>query len=258
MKILVVGTGFIGSKIVEKLSDEHEVKTLDRSSGDFTQDITEEFEISESFDVMYHTVGLAPGMFMRRQYQAVHVKGTQNLLDAVETDKIVYLSALGVGKVDHSFFETKEKAENLIKESETDYTIVRPSTVYGGGNKLLEDIRKISKFRTFPSINTLTQPIHIDDLTVILVKAKDDFENETLEVAGPEKMTVTHLAKKIFAEEGRSCTVLPVPQVLQETGLKLSPFGGPFSRENVELLRQQNTTDENDAERILENLTGIL
>jgi len=257
MNILVVGTGFIGSRIVEKLEDRHEVKTLDRSIGDFTQDITDDFEIGESFDVVYHTVGLAPGMFTRRQYQSVHVEGTRNLLEAVETGKIVYLSALGVGKVDHSFFETKEKAENLVKESGIDYTIVRPSTVYGRGNKLLEDIRRISKFRTFPRINTLTQPIHVDDLTEILAKATDDFNMKTLEVTGPEEMTVTELAKKIFAEEGRSCTVLPVPQVLQETGLKLSPFSGPLSRENVRLLRQQNTTDDNDSERILDGLKRI-
>ncbi|QGA80861.1 NAD-dependent epimerase/dehydratase family protein [Candidatus Nanohalobium constans] len=257
MKILVAGTGFIGSKLVERLEQEHRVKTLDRNTGDYQQDITKDFKIEEEFDVVFHTIGLAPGMNSEEAYRQVHVKGTENLLNAVKSDKIIYISALKAGEIPHSFFQTKKQAEKLVKNDGRDYTILRPSTVYGEGNKLMEMIRTAAPLRVFPNIKTETQPIHIDDLTEILAKSTEEFDGETLEAAGPEKMNVAEMARKIYAEEGFKCLLLPAPRFLQETGLKILPFSGPFSRENIYLLRQQNTVENNDAARILESLTEI-
>jgi len=257
MNILVAGSGFIGSKIIEELEEDHDVKTLNRTGADFTQDITEDFELDESFDVVFHTIGLAPGMNKPEAYEQVHVEGTKNLLSGVEYSKIVYISALKAGEVEHSFFETKQKAEALIKSDGRYYTIIRPSTVYGRGNKLTDMIRKAAPLRVFPDIKTKTQPIHIDDLQQILRRSVEEFNGETLEVAGPEVMTVGEMSRNIYREEGFSCILLPIPTFVQETGLKLSPFSGAFSSENIELLRHQNTVEENDAEEILNGFRSI-
>lgn len=259
MKILIAGNGFIGRKIAEKLRSSHEIKTLDRSEDStFQQDITEEFQIEEKFDVVFHTIGLAPGMNSREKYEQVHVEGTKNLLEGFESDKIVYLSALKAGEVEHSFFQTKKESEELIKNSGRNFTVVRPSTVYGRGNKLLELIRKSAPTMVFPNIRTETQPIHIEDLTEILARSVEEFDNETLQVAGPEKMTVGELGKKIYRKRGFPCILLPVPDAVQRTGLKvLDPLPGPFNRENIELLEHQNIPGINDAEEILGELKEI-
>ena len=259
MKVLVAGRGFIGKKIVERLRGEHEVKTLDRSAeATFQQDITEKFDIDEEFDILIHTIGLAPGMYSSSKYEKVHVKGTENLLEAVKADKTIFMSALGVGKIDHSFFTTKKRAEDLITNKSEKYTILRPSTVYGPGNKLLELIRKAAPTMTFPKIKTKTQPIHIEDLVSITEKSLNNFDNQILELGGPEKMTVGEMAKKIYRERGFPCILIPAPLFLQKTGLKiLSPLPGPFNRENIQLLEHQNTTEVNDAEKILGKLKQI-
>jgi NADH dehydrogenase len=259
MKVLIAGNGFIGRKIAEELRDSHEIKTLDRS-GDatFTQDITEKFSLDEEFDVIFHTIGLAPGMHSEKEYEKVHVEGTENLLEAVDSDKIVYLSALGTGKIDHSFFRTKQEAEKIIKNSGRKFTIVRPSTVYGRGNKLLEMMRKAAPTMVFPNLKTETQPIHIDDLGEILGRCVENFDSQVLEVGGPESMEMDELAKKIYRERGFPCFLVPVPDSIQKTGLKLlDPLPGPFNRENIELLEHQNTTSFNDAEEILGELREI-
>ena len=259
MKVLVAGRGFIGKKVVEKLRAEHEVKTLDRSpDATFQQDITENFSLEESFDVLIHTIGLAPGMHSPAEYEEIHVRGTENLLEAVDADKIIYLSALGVGKNQHSFFKTKRKAEKIIAGNSEKYTVLRPSTVYGDGNKLLEMIKKAAPTMIFPDIRTETQPIHIDDLTSIVEKTLEDFNQQVLELGGPEKMTVGKMAKKLYRERGFPCILVPAPLFLQRTGLKiLSPLPGPFNRENIQLLEHQNTTEVNDAEKILGELKKI-
>ncbi len=255
----MAGRGFIGKKIVEKLRGEHEVKTLDRSpDATFQQDVTEEFKLDGEFDVLIHTIGLAPGMHSPAEYEKVHVEGTGNLLEAVNTDKTVFLSALGVGKIDHSFFTTKRKAEKLVAKKSERYTILRPSTVYGEGNKLLELIKKAAPTMTFPDIKTETQPIHIEDLVSVVGESLDDFDQQILKLGGPEKMTVGEMAKKLYRERGFPCILAPAPLFLQRTGLKiLSPLPGPFNRENIRLLEHQNTTDVNDAEKILGEMKKI-
>jgi nucleoside-diphosphate-sugar epimerase len=259
MKILIAGNGFIGRKIAEELRKRHEIKTLDRS-GDatFEQDITENFSLEEEFDVIFHTIGLAPGMHAEEEYRKVHIDGTENLLKGVVSDKIVYISALKAGDIDHSFFETKKKAEDMIRNSGREFTIVRPSTVYGHGNKLLDMMRKAAPTMVFPHLKTETQPIHIDDLREILARSVEEFGSEVLEVGGPEKMTMGELAENIYREEGFPCFLVPFPEALQKTGLRLlDPLPGPFNRENIELLEHQNTTERNDAEEILDELQEI-
>ena len=257
MKVLVAGKGFIGSGIVEALKQDHEVKTLDRTGADYNVDVTEEFSIEESFDVVFHTIGLAPGMSSPEAYRNVHVEGTRNILSGIETEKIVYISALKAGEVDHSFFHTKNEAEELIRESGLDYTVIRPSTVYGRGNKLMDIIRSAAPLRLFPDIRTETQPIHIDDLTDVLVRTVDGHSSALLELAGPEEMMVGQMAVKIYEEEGHRCILVPVPKLIQKTALRVIPLSGPFSSENINILRHQNTVEENDAERILGKLREI-
>ncbi len=257
MKVLVAGNGFIGRNLVEALREEHTVKTLDRSNGTYEQDITESFKIEEEFDVVFHTVGLAPGLYSEKKYRKVHVMGTRNLVEAVEADKFVYISALGAGEMKHSYFQTKREAEDIIKNLSKEYTVFRPSTVYGEENKLLEMIAKASMTRLFPDFKTVMQPIHIDDLVELLVRSTEEYDGETLEVAGPEEMTLHELAERIYGRRGRRIYPLPFTEAVTKLGLRISPLPGPFSSENVELLDQKNTVEVNDAEEELGELKTV-
>lgn len=252
MKILIAGKGFIGQAVGEKLSEEHDVKYLDRSDAEYEIDITERFSIDEEFDVLIHTIGLAPGFATKEAYEDVHVIGTENILEGVNADKVVYLSALGAGEVDHPFFTTKKESEEMIGSSGKEFVILRPSTVYGRGNKLLEMIRKFSVMRVFPDVKTETQPILRKELIEIIANAVQSEESQVLDIAGPDQMTVGKMARKVYAEEGRSCTLVPMPEFLIELQLTgLSFLGPPLTRENMKILRSSNTTEKNDAEKLL-------
>lgn len=257
MKVLVAGNGFIGRHLVDKLRENHAVKTLDRSNGTYEQDITEEFDIDEEFDVVFHTIGLAPGLYTKKKYRKVHVKGTRNLLNAVDTEKFVYISALGVGKIDHSYFNTKKDAEELVKENSDNYTVLRPSTVFGKGNKLLDLIGKASNTRVFPNFSTSMQPIHIDDLIEILIKSMNNFDRETLHLAGPENMSLKELSREIYRSRGRKCITLPLIDNITKLSLSISPLPGILSSENVKLLSRNDLISHNDAEDILDDLKSI-
>lgn len=254
MKVLVAGKGFIGEKAGEFLeAEEHDVKYLDRSSADFEQDITKEFEIPDSFDVLVHTIGLAPGFYTEEQYREIHVEGTENLLNAVNADRVVYLSALGAGEVEHSFFKTKERAEGLVRHVAEEPVFIRPSTVYGKGNRLLELIRGFSWTRMFPSLPVRTQPIRRDDLVEVIARCVEGEADGVVNAAGPEKMSMPELASHIYAEQGRKCFEVPVPFFVQSLSLRaLSFLPPPFQRENVALLKQENVTEDNHADELVE------
>ncbi|MFB6215417.1 MAG: NAD-dependent epimerase/dehydratase family protein [Candidatus Aenigmatarchaeota archaeon] len=251
MKVLVAGRGFIGEAIGKRLEGKHDVKYLDRSEADFVQDVTEGFSLEEEFDVLIHTIGLAPGFSTPREYREVHVEGTRNLLEGVKADKVVFLSALKAGEVNHSFFRTKREAEKMVENSEKQHVIVRPSTVYGEGNKLLEMMKKLGFTRVFPDISTRTQPIMIQDLAEIVEKLLE--KEGIFRIAGPDKITLGELARQVYREEGYNCFLVPYPQFLLEMKLSLLAFlPPPFQKENIRILRHENTTDENDAEELIE------
>ncbi|MFB6292511.1 MAG: SDR family oxidoreductase [Candidatus Nanohaloarchaea archaeon] len=253
MRVLVAGNGFIGQALVERLDDEHEITTLDADDADITQDITQSFEVEEEFDVVYHTIGLAPGLYSEETYRNVHVEGTRNLLDAVETEKVVYVSALRAGESDYSFFTTKKEAEELVKDSGLDYTIVRPSTVYGEGNKLIDTLRRAAKTHVFPDIEAEIQPIQLDDLVEVLVECGERFSGEELEIAGPEKMKVTEFVREIYRQEGKPCHLFSFPEKPMSIGLKvLDRLPRPLSYGHYELLSHHNVTDDNDATDIVD------
>ncbi|MFB6204441.1 MAG: NAD(P)H-binding protein [Candidatus Nanohaloarchaea archaeon] len=247
MEVLLCGRGFIGSRI-EELLDEN-VYTLDLGDADYQVDVTEEFDIEKDFDAVIHTVGLAPGMYTPEDYREVHVEGTRNIVEGVNADRIVYISALGVGEVDHSFFRSKREAERLVEESDMEHTIIRPSVVAGEGNHLLEMMEKLSITRLFPKIKARVQPITAGDLAAVVESSLHGFGGEILEVGGPEKIQISDYARRVYERKGRKCFLVPFPR-LRLPGKNFLP--GFLNPENVALLDMDNTTDENDAERILE------
>ncbi|MFB6208004.1 MAG: NAD(P)H-binding protein [Candidatus Nanohaloarchaea archaeon] len=250
MDVLLCGRGFIGSRI-EELLDES-VYTLDRGEADYQLDVTEEFSIEKKFDVVIHTIGLAPGLYSPSDYREVHVEGTKNIINGVNAEKVIYISALGIGRVDHSYFHTKKEAEELVKDSGMDYTILRPSVVAGEGNYLLDMVEKFSFTRMFPKMKAEIQPVTLDDLTRVVEASLREFGGETLDIAGPERILISEYARQVYGENGKRCFLVPFPRLPLEKlpGKNLLP--GFLNPENLALLDMDNTTGENDAERILE------
>lgn len=176
-KVLVTGAnGFLGSWLTRRLvEDGHETYALVRKSSDLTVlkgvhcqlkfgDVTDLHSLLESFsgmDTIFHLAGLiAYKKSERVQMERVNVEGTANVLEACRATgvrKLIHLSsvvAIGAGftpdqvlneespynisDLDLGYFETKHKAELLVKEAVSqnriDAVILNPSTVYGPGD----------------------------------------------------------------------------------------------------------------------------
>jgi len=205
MRYLVTGAaGFIGFHLAKKLVEQGntvrglllpqengadlEALGVEIRRGDLTRPDTLA-GVAKDIDIVYHLAARTLDWGTRKQFEAVMVDGTRNLLVESEglVSRFVYcssLAALGLGKplvgLDEEahrrecgipYCDTKILAEDLVKEFCTRnflaYTIVRPANVFGPGSVWVREILDAFKRGPFPLINKGRSPgafVYIDNL----------------------------------------------------------------------------------------------
>lgn len=272
MKVLVTGgTGFIGTKLCRELNERgHDVTALSRTPGDEALpdgvettigDVTALESIDDAFvgqDVVVNLVSLSP-LFKPpggKSHMDVHYEGTRNVVEAAEHHglrKIVQMSALGADPNGPTeYIRAKGRAEEAVRTSDLAWTIVRPSVVFGAGGEFVS----FTKLLTTPYITALPgggttrfQPIWVGDLVPILADCiLTNHDSETLELGGPEVLTLADVTRLVYRAAGKSVTILAMPMILAEIGLSLAdplPFV-PLGTDQFKSLSFDNTVDEND------------
>jgi len=274
MDVLVTGgTGFIGEALCRELDHRgHDVTALSRSPGDADLppdvetaegDVTEYGSITGAFegqDAVYNLVALSPLYKTKGEltHARVHLGGTENAVRAAEeggVDRFVQMSALDADPDGPTaYLRAKGEAETVVRESDLDWTIFRPSVVFGDGGEFVPFTKQL----TTPYVTALPgggrtrfQPIHRGDMVRILADGlAEEHAGETYEIGGPEVLTLAAVTKLAYRAEGKSVSIVPVPMSLASVGLTLAgplPFV-PFGPDQARSLRLDNTTADNDVE----------
>ncbi|AEH36527.1 complex I NDUFA9 subunit family protein [Halopiger xanaduensis] len=273
MKVLVAGgTGFIGTNLCTELAERgHEVTALSRNPdrNGLPDDVDLEMGDVSAYDsiegavaghdAVVNLVALSP------LYQAsdpgaqerVHLGGTENLVRAAEdhgVDRYLQISALGAdpdSDIDH--IRAKGKAEKVVTDSDLEWTIVRPSIVFGDGGEFVDFTKQL----TTPYVTGLPgggetrfQPIWVGDLVPMLADAIEDdaHAGEIYELGGPQVVTLADATELVYAAEGKDVTIVPVPMALTKLGLAAVdavPFV-PFGADQARSLELDNTVADND------------
>ena len=274
MRVLVVGgTGFIGTSLCSELKRRgHDVTAMSRNPGGgdlpggvnkVMGDVTEYGSISGAFegmDAVYNLVALSP-LFKPsggdRMHDRIHRQGTENVVRAAEehgVDRLVQMSALGADPDGATaYIRSKGQAEGVVTDADFEYTIFRPSVVFGDGGEFVS----FTKVLAPPYVSALPgggktrfQPIWVGDLVPMLADAveSDDHAGETYEIGGPDKLTLAEIARQIHRSDGRSTTVVPVPMALAKLGLSVGDLipGFPMGKDQYRSLQFDNVTDDND------------
>ncbi|WP_418286197.1 complex I NDUFA9 subunit family protein [Halorubrum sp. DTA46] len=277
MKVLVAGgTGFIGSYLCRALAAaDNEVTALSRSPSETPDgvdsavgDVTDYDSISgvvEGQDAVVNLVALSP-LFEPKggnvMHDRIHRGGTENLVRAAEgggVERFVQLSALGADPDGTTaYIRAKGQAEAIVRESDLDWTIFRPSVVFGEGGEFVSFTKRLKKMFA-PGIplyplpgggKTRFQPIHVEDLVPMLVAAleDDDHVGGTYEIGGPETLTLRQVTDLVYAAERKGVTIVPLPMPLAKIGLTVlgAVPGFPMGPDQYRSLQFDNTTTDND------------
>ncbi|MGQ4557442.1 NAD(P)H-binding protein [Halobellus sp. GM3] len=293
MRVLVVGgSGFIGSALCRALKDRgHDVTALSRSpSGDDlpkgvnkvmgnVRDYGSIRDAFEGVDAVYNLVSLSP-LFKPsggdRMHDEIHRRGTEHVVRAAEKNDVghlVQISALGADPDGPTaFVRAKGEAEEIVTESVLDYTIFRPSVVFGEGGEFIS----FTKLLAPPYLSILPgggktrfQPIWVGDFVPMLAdvlgprptsnqnseSSGDAIEDEkhvgrVYEIGGPDKLTLAEIARLVHRSDGRSTTVVPLPMGIAKVGLSVLDFvpGFPMGKDQYRSLQFDNVTDHNDVD----------
>jgi uncharacterized protein YbjT (DUF2867 family) len=168
----------------------------------------------------------------------------------------VLMSALGVSErtkdLTH-YYHAKWDEEQAVQSSGLEYTIFRPSFVFGAdGGSLPIYIRQV---RWSPVITVIgdgtrrLQPIWVDDVAAFFVKsfAISEAVNRTFELAGPDVVTWDELYERLRRVLGKRRAKVHMPYGLVRAGafvVEKIPVDFPLSRDAVTMLEfDDNVTD---------------
>lgn len=228
MILVTGGTGFIGQALVRTLVEAgHPVRTLIRPSNKtpkLPQGVPVEVALSSlndarglraamvGVDTVYHLVGVERrGAY--ENLEEVDIRGTRAVVQAAtdaRVERIFYVSHLGADRASaYPVIKAKGIAEEFIRRSGLDYTILRTAIVYGPQDGFT--IGLVRLLHSLPSIflvpgdgKVLLQPLWVEDLATCMTWALDDdtTRNETYELGGPEYYSFNQLMELLMQVSG--------------------------------------------------------
>lgn len=226
--------------------------------------IENELALAECFercDVVYHLVGIIAET-KNKTFEKTVVGGTGKAVSAARSRgvrKIIYLSALGTGKESEArYFQSKYQSEKLIIESGLDYTIFRPSIVYGVEDQFINRIARMVKYLPFiPVIGDgqyRLQPVYVEELAALMTDTlRREFTSRKIyEIGGPEQLTYLEMVDIIKRVLRRKRGKIYIPfsfarlmAALMENFLKPAPL----TVDQLKMMKAGFTCDHTVAER---------
>ena len=260
---LTGGTGFVGRATIDAaVKAGHQVRALTRRpqavragvtwvSGAL-DDAASLAALLEGADAVIHIAGVvnAPD---RTGFVAGNIDGTRAVIAATGARRLVHVSSLSAREPQLSVYGwSKREAETVVAQSASDWTIVRPTGVYGPGDTELRDMFRMARlglaFLPPPGRVSL---IHVEDLARLLVTlAERPGARELYEV--DDGMTLTHadLAAAIGRAVGRRVMPMHLPKPLMRLAAridrKLRGDGAKLTLDRVDYLSHPDWTARAD------------
>ena len=270
MKIAVTGaSGFVGRHLVRELAVRgHKLRLLShRKKVDADNDSSVETveanvhnsdSLSRAFskiDVVYHLVGIIAET-RTLTFEKTVAAGTHNVVAACRQQgvkHIIYLSAAGTSdQAVTKYYKSKWQAESAVRDSGLDYTIFRPSLIFGEGDGFVSMlVRMINKMPLVPEIGGgryKLQPVYIKDLTKVMAAALENKAglNKIFEIGGPEVLEyreiITILKRVLNKKRGRLYLPMWLMKINAAVVEKIMK-PAPITRDQLMMLEAGNTTD---------------
>ncbi len=238
MKVAITGgTGFLGRNLAQQLVEQgHQVVLLARGhdqsdpgirnhpSVQFValglDDVEQLSQALQGCQAVAHCAGINRELG-EQTYDRVHIKGTRNLVLAAHNAgvaKIALSSFLRARPACGSaYHESKWAAEEIVRASGLDYTILKCGVIYGRGDHMLDHLSHA--FYTFPVFGFVgfrdqpVRPVAVEEVCTIVVAALvlQQLPRMTVEVVGPEQLSLRQAVRRVAQVTGRRPLMFPLP-----------------------------------------------
>jgi uncharacterized protein YbjT (DUF2867 family) len=227
MRALVTGgSGFLGAYVVQELHRRgHEVAALARSTAAADKiyslgaepvlgDLDDPASIGEAFtaasaDALVNVASLGFG----------HAPTIVAAAENAGIQRAVFVSTTAIfTNLNAPSKRIRTAAEELIRASALDWTIIRPTMIYGdpGDRNLARLLRLVRRSPVVPlpgGGRRLQQPVHVADLAAAVVSAVERpvAVGREYDVAGPEPLSFRELVQESARAVGRRPRLIAVP-----------------------------------------------
>jgi NADH dehydrogenase len=284
VKVAIIGgTGFVGSYLVDALIDAgHEPHVLVRSGSEDKLHRAGECRLTTGdlgtpeaidavvagCDAVIYNVGILRE-FPRQgiTFEALQYRGAEDVAAAAKragVRRFLLMSANGIDSASTPYQTTKLKAEAMIRESGLDYTIFRPSVIFGDPRGTMEFATQLYRDMVrapLPAVgfhtgltpshgDVLLSPVHVRDVADAFVNALTDDSTigKCYALGGPEVVSWVEMLERIAAAVGKKKLILPMPIGFMKLGAALLDWLPvfPVTRDQLTMLEDGNTAEPDD------------
>ncbi|MCO5193483.1 MAG: NAD(P)H-binding protein [Anaerolineae bacterium] len=222
--IVVTGaTGFIGRSVMRQLNGRG------IAARPYIGRINDAAALRDQLADVETVIHLA-GAETRGRKQLLHqvdVLGTEQVVKSAQfrnVQRIILLSRLNANpNALFTVLRVKGRAEQLVSQSNLDYTIIRSATVFGHDDRFTNMIAALAKwtwpFAWIPGHGTNPmQPLWVEDLARILADTvtRTDLDKRTIEVAGEERLRYEDILQQVLTASGmQRLAIRPRPQIVR-------------------------------------------
>lgn len=273
MNVIITGAaGFIGKALcrslaegghrvfaVARMSSFHKIshiKGIDIIPLDISSPLPPDLSLPEA-DAVVHLAGIFREIKnLGKTFENGNFKTMKNALalaKKISAGRFIFLSAVGASPESKvKFLRSKFICEELIKNSDLDYLILRTPLVYGEGDNSTEHflnlVKKTSLIPLIGNPEKKIKPLFVDDLTKGI---KEILESKipparTLDLEGPELLTYRQMLETIAGLEGKKPRFFNLPQgALKFITKTLESFAFyPLSTDQLKMMDEEEIKSE--------------
>ena len=282
MRVTVFGaTGFVGGYLIDALLEHghHPVllvrpgsESKARQAGQCTLingDIADTGAVRKAIDAadaVIYNIGILREFPARGvTYEALHFEGARRAMDAAEAagvSRFLLMSANGVKADGTGYQRTKYMAEQYLATTGLDWTVFRPSVLFGDPRGRMEFATQLYRDVVCSPLPAplfydgllpmdagmfRMSPVHVKDVAAVFAKAVDmpETAGRIIALGGPEALTWKDILQTIARATDTAKWMLPAPVLLLKgVAAMLDQYAFfPITRDQLTMLMEGNTCD---------------
>ena len=173
-------------------------------------------------DAIVHLVAIPRDWNNGADLLRINTAGTEAMIAAASAagiTRFVHLGALGVqDREELHYAKSKARAERAVRESSLDWTIIKPSLIWGERDGFFNIVASLVKIPA-PAVpvpgngKSRFQPVWVGDVARAIVQALGDPKSarRSFELGGPRYWTYTEITQEVARALGKRRIVVPMP-----------------------------------------------